>query len=238
MTVYGELPRGVRLRPEQAAYRRKMVVLLLERGCTPPQIAAAMRPVVHEGTIRRDARIAGIRWVKRIKPIALDPAPIDWLHPPVEREGPSDRPALAVSRFLAEMEAARWEPAHAHNLLDARLHGDQDWEKEWLGLIGQLRQIADGLGLLHDDSGVLRATALGRVPPSQSGEALKRVDEGGHGVRGVMKAVVDVVGEARGSSRLGGDIEHDEQHDRPADNLPKHPSSVTLHWPARDGVRV
>jgi hypothetical protein len=234
MVVHGTLPRGFKPTPEQTAYRVREAIRLLKDGCTPAQIAAAMTPRVHEGTIRRDAHLNGVRWVRRISRLAPDPAPIDWLHPPVEREGPSDRPALAVGRFLAEMEAARWEPAHAHDLLDARLHGDHDWEKGWLDLVRQLRQMADGLGRLHTDSGRLRATALGRERVAGS----KGVDELRQGGRGGVHAVEGVVDESSGPRRLGGDVEDQEEDERPGKDLLQHSSRVTLTWPAVDGVRV
>jgi hypothetical protein len=234
MVVYGSCPRGFRPSLEQAAWRRKAVLRLLKDGCTPPQIAAAMRPVVNEGTIRRDLHELGVRWVRRINRIAADPPPVDWLHPPVVQDDPADRAAAALRHFLAEMEAARGVPAHAHDLLEARLDGDQGWETWWREHIRELRQIADDLERLHADSGFLRATALGREPPGRS----ERVHEDGHGVRGIVQPVVRVVHEACGSRGLSGDVEDDEDHERPADNLPEHPSTVTLQWPSVDRVHA
>jgi hypothetical protein len=234
MVVRGESPPGFKPKPEQTAFRRKEAIRLLAEGCTPPQIAAAMRPRVYEGTIRKDACDAGVRWVRRIKRIVPDPPPVDWMHPPVVQEDPIDRPAAALRHFLGEMEAARGVRAHAHDLLEARLDGDQGWETWWREHIRDLRQIADDLEQLHTDSGFLRATALGRVPPGRS----EGVHEDGQGSRGVVQAVIHVVDEAGGPRGLGGDVEDDEDHERPAGNLPKHPSTVTLHWPARDGARV
>jgi hypothetical protein len=237
MAIKGTLPRGFRCEPEQASFRKSEVVrLLTEEHCTPPQIAAAMRPVVNESTVRKDAHEAGIRWARHTKPVAPDPPPVDWLHPPVAQAVPADRAAAALRRFLDEMKAARGVQAHAHDLLEARLDGDQKWEAWWAERIRRLRQIADDLGRLHTDRAFLRATALGRVQPGQPES--ERVDERGQRSRSVVQPVIHVMDDVRGARGLGGDVEDDKNHECPAEDFPKHSSRVTLHWPSVDGVRV
>jgi hypothetical protein len=234
MVVHGTLPRGFRPTPQQAAFRKKEVARLLEERCTPPQIAAAMVPRVNEGCVRRDAHEMGIRWVRRINHVVPDPPPVDWLNPPVVQDTPGDRPAAAVQRFLLEMKAARAMPAHAHDLLEARLNGDQGFEDWWLEHIPRLRDLADDLERLHRDNGYLRATALGRVPGGQS----ERVDERGQGARGVMHAVESVVDDVRGPRGLRSQVEDGEDGERPPEEFPEHPSSVTPRLLAANGVRA
>src|ERR1700733_10757666 len=50
----------------------------------------------------------------------------------------------------------------------------------------------------------------------------ERVHECGQRGSGIVHAVIGVVDEAPGSRRLGGDIENDEEHDRPCDDLLHH----------------
>jgi hypothetical protein len=233
MPVRGTLPPGWKPSREQHDYRVSEEVRLWNDGCTVMQIAAAMRPVVHDGTVRNDFIFAGLRRVKRVKPLCPDPPPVDWLHPPARFAGSPDRPAIAVRHFLAEMDpagtGARGLSAHAHDLADARLRGDKAFEDEWDDYITRLREVVSALERQHCDASALRAAVLGR---SQA------VDKPRHRVRRRVKPVVRVADEPGGSGRLGGQVEHDEQDHRPGDKLFQHLTSVTPGTLIANGARL
>jgi hypothetical protein len=232
--VKGTFPAGWKPSPHQHAYRIQEEIRLWQDGCTVNQIAVAVG--CNDGTVRKDLRNNGVRMGargKRVKVTRPDPPRVDWLHPPQLLQGPSDRPALAVRHFTGEMAAARYAAAHAADLLEARLNGDEGWEESWLQDIGRLRQITGTLERLHSDEAYLRACALGRTVEEDS----ERVHEGGQGVRRITKAVEAVVHEIPGPRRLGGDVEDREQHDRPRDDPSKHLTILALPDLAANGLR-
>jgi len=228
MAVQGTLLRGHRPTREQTAYRELESLRLWNAGCTTDQIATAEG--VSDATVRKDLLTLGLTdRTKRMKVTRPDPPPVDWLHPPREPDRrPADRPALAFRQLLEEWETGRFESAHAHDVIEARLHGKRGWEKQWLDLIGQLERIVLILKRQHADSDVLRATALGRTRS-------ERVDELGHGGGSVMQPVVRVVDQGGGTHWLGGQVEDGEDGGAPSDDLAEHALRVTPQLRAANG---
>jgi len=154
------------------AFRRQEVLRLWNDGCSTAQIAAALS--ISQDTANSDLREMAPGHPKRYRGTAQDPPPVDWLNPPAVLSGPADRPALAVRHFLAEMEAARWQPAHAHDVIDARRRGDTGWLAAWEGLTAQLRHVATTLEDIHESPGAALAAVPAPGPPRSLREAVER----------------------------------------------------------------
>lgn len=155
-----------RASPEQVACRRQEAVRLRGEGYTTNQIARALS--VPQATVSADLAAMGVPR-KRVLARRPDPPPVDWMTPPVpEPVASSDRLALAMLRFLGEMEAERYETAHAHDVLDARRRGDQAWLDGWAALLTRLRTVADTLAAQHRGEGAARP-ALPVAVPSANG---------------------------------------------------------------------
>jgi hypothetical protein len=159
--------------PEQLEYRRQEIARLWQEGCTAEQIRSALRPPVGKTTIWKDLDAMGVTRIKRYKGLTLDPPPVHWENPPrgILSPEPVDRVALAARHFLRELHAARYESAHANDLLDARNRNDRGWQARWLHLIGELQQVTATLAAQHDadGGGGLRAAINGWAQESHGG---------------------------------------------------------------------
>jgi hypothetical protein len=154
---------------EQLEYRRSEVARLHRAGHTIAQIQEAMRPRIGKSTVWNDLEASGIRQARRQgPPPPVPPETVSWAAPPLYSpgSGPADRVALIVRHFLAEMAAARYEPAHANEVLDARNRGDEGWLSRWCALIADLEQVTAALRRQHGEDGDLRQALLGWAAPA------------------------------------------------------------------------
>jgi hypothetical protein len=168
-------------------------------GCTAAQIGRALS--IHPGLVYADLKATKApRWGRHYQGTAVDPAPVDWENPPLHATAPDpvDRVGLALQACLAELGRARWESAHASEVMDARLRGDEAWEAKTLQLLCEMRRITDIMIEQHEstDPGTLRGgqATWARVPagvPAVPGEFDHAEDQGPLGLRAELQARVD-----------------------------------------------
>lgn len=166
MTVHGQLSRGFKPSDAQQAFRESTSLERWRAGYTIPQIAAAYRPMVNEGTVRNDLDAVlppseGRR--KRIKHKEPPLEPCDWLHPPAVAKATVDRPADILLSALAELREVRWASSHANAVIAALRAGDEVWLGRWEALLMEIKEVVDTLAGMHgpDAAKTLRAHVLG-----------------------------------------------------------------------------